>query len=468
MLAAAPLLATLLDRAPGVTLLVTSRTPVGLPAERVYPVPPLALPEPGRPRTLAELRRTEAIRLFVERARETRPDFELSDANADAVARICIGLDGLPLALELAAARSNLLSPRALLDRLGGRLDLLTAQPGSVLAERHQTLRAAIEWSYDLLEPDLQELFTSLAVFVGGFTLDGAEAVASEPRRRRPRRRRSTAAKQPADEPGRSRRRAARRDAGDNSRIRPRAARATRRRRGRSSAPRRVLCRARRRGRAGAVRAGTAPWVDRLDAERDNLRAAMDWARASGDAEVGLRIAGAAVAVLEHPQRRARGAPAIEELLAIGSASPATTATAQAGLAALAHILGDHETVRQRPLGELAGARSRGQRPMDRPLAGAPRDRRARGRVTSRRRLLLAEEELDAARRAADPISECLGLFHLGVALAAKGELADGERALEAGVQLATKLGNARAVAQWRGLWGSWRCFEVTTRGRVR
>ena len=97
------------------------------------------------------------------------------------MSELCVRLDGLPLALELAAARCNLLSPGALLERLGSRLDLLRAAPGSGFAERQWTLRGAIEWSYDLLQPEEQQLFTSLAVFVGGFTLTAAEHVAEQP-----------------------------------------------------------------------------------------------------------------------------------------------------------------------------------------------------------------------------------------------------------------------------------------------
>ena len=111
---------------------------------------------------------------------EARDDFELTDENAEAVAELCLRLDGLPLALELAAARIKLLSPRAILERLGGRLELLKAVPGAGLPERHRTLRAAVDWSYDLLTPDEQSLFTSLGVFVGGFSVDGAAAVAGD------------------------------------------------------------------------------------------------------------------------------------------------------------------------------------------------------------------------------------------------------------------------------------------------
>ena len=163
VLAAAPLVRELLAGAPGVKVLVTSRAPLGIPEERVYRVPALELPDPSRRPSIARLRRTEAIRLFVDRARAARPDFELSETNAESVVELCVRLDGLPLALELAAARCNVLSPRALLERLDSRLDLLRAAPGSGVTERQWTLRGAIEWSYELLEPAEQQLFTSLA-----------------------------------------------------------------------------------------------------------------------------------------------------------------------------------------------------------------------------------------------------------------------------------------------------------------
>ena len=120
------------------------------------------------------------MRLFIDRARDARVDFELSEQNADAVAELCLRLDGLPLAIELAAARIKLLSPGDILVRLSGQLEFLKAEPGAGVPERHRTLRAAIEWSYDLLTEAEQSLFTSLAVFVGGFTLEGADAVAGD------------------------------------------------------------------------------------------------------------------------------------------------------------------------------------------------------------------------------------------------------------------------------------------------
>ena len=145
--------------------------------EHEFPVPPLAPARPRAPaRDLASLSQYEAVALFVERARAVKPDFALTNANAPAVAEICVRLDGLPLAIELAAARAKLLSPQALLARLEQRLDLLTGGPRDLPA-RQQTLRATIDWSYDLLGPDEQTLFARLAVFAGGCTLDAAEAV---------------------------------------------------------------------------------------------------------------------------------------------------------------------------------------------------------------------------------------------------------------------------------------------------
>ncbi len=174
--AAAGVTTEILDACSEMKLLVTSREPLHVRAEHVYPVPPLGLPPAGRARvTAAQLGAYESIELFVDRARAVRPDFDLDDDNAAAVADICRRLDGLPLAIELAAARLRLFSPEALLDRLGSRLDLLRSAARE-LPVRQQTLRATIEWSYQLLEPAEQHLFEVLAVFAGA-DLSAVEAV---------------------------------------------------------------------------------------------------------------------------------------------------------------------------------------------------------------------------------------------------------------------------------------------------
>jgi predicted ATPase/DNA-binding CsgD family transcriptional regulator len=171
---ASPLLGTLLQRCAGLKMLVTSRTSLGIPGEREYPLSPLLVP--GDDGDMAALMAAPAIALFVERAREVDPRFALTDENAGAVRAICQRLDGLPLAIELAAARIKVLTPAALLDRLGNRLQVLTSRNRN-LPERQQTMRGAIAWSYELLSPVDQRLFRLLSVFNGGFDLPALEAV---------------------------------------------------------------------------------------------------------------------------------------------------------------------------------------------------------------------------------------------------------------------------------------------------
>jgi predicted ATPase/class 3 adenylate cyclase len=175
---AAPVVGELLSAAPGLTVLATSRVPLRLRAEREYPVPPLALPPRSAPPE--QLVQSDAVRLFVERAQAIKPDFTVDTANAPAVAGICHRLDGLPLAIELAAARVRMLPPEALLARLEKRLPLLTGGARDAPA-RQQTLHNTIAWSYDLLDPAEQAVFRRLAVFAGGFTLDAAEDIAATP-----------------------------------------------------------------------------------------------------------------------------------------------------------------------------------------------------------------------------------------------------------------------------------------------
>lgn len=178
IIAAATHLADLLAATPGVKLLVTSREALHLRGEHEFPVPPLALPEAQTAHDPAALARSPAVSLFVQRASAVRPDFRLTPEVAPTVAAICHQLDGLPLALELAAARIKVLSPAALLARLEHRLDLLTGGPRD-LPLRQQTLRDTIAWSYDLLTHEEQRLFRRLAIFVGGCTLDAATDVGS-------------------------------------------------------------------------------------------------------------------------------------------------------------------------------------------------------------------------------------------------------------------------------------------------
>jgi non-specific serine/threonine protein kinase len=173
---AAPLVADLLQAAPALRVVATSREPLRVVGEQEYGVPPLGVPEVGRRVDLDELARSDAVSLFVARAAAVRRDFRLTAENARAVAEICARLDGLPLAIELAAARVRVLPPPALLERLEHSLDLLTGgareQP-----ERQRTLRGTLDWSHELLTGTEQAVFRRLAVFENGWTLAQAEAI---------------------------------------------------------------------------------------------------------------------------------------------------------------------------------------------------------------------------------------------------------------------------------------------------
>ena len=169
-------LADLLAHSPRVKLIVTSREPLRIAGEQVFPVQPLALPDVRRAAVPADIADNAAVRLFVERAQSVQPDFALTPQNVPHVALLCLRLDGLPLAIELAAARVSLLSPEAMLKRLGDRLKFLTGGARDV-PQRQQTLRNTLQWSHELLEHGERMLFARLAVFAGSFTVEAAEAV---------------------------------------------------------------------------------------------------------------------------------------------------------------------------------------------------------------------------------------------------------------------------------------------------
>ncbi len=178
VIAASSSVAALLEACPRLHVLVTSREALRLGAEREFPVQPLTLPDPEGVSNPVVLARAPAVALFVARARSIQPGFALTRDNSRIVAEICRRLDGLPLAIELAAARVKVLPPQAILTRLSQRLPLLVGGPRD-LPGRHRALRAAIAWSEDLLEPEERTVFRRLAVFLGGFTLEAAQAVAT-------------------------------------------------------------------------------------------------------------------------------------------------------------------------------------------------------------------------------------------------------------------------------------------------
>jgi predicted ATPase/DNA-binding SARP family transcriptional activator len=295
---AAPHLTELLSAAPRLRILATSRAPLRLSGEHEYPVPPLPLPAAGS--SLEDLARSDAVRLFADRARAVAPSFSLDESNAQDVAAICWRLDGLPLALELAAARSKLLPPAAMLDRLD---DLPSAGPRDAPA-RQRTLAATIQWSYDLLGPEEQRVFADLGVFTGGCTIDAAETVC---------------------------------DAGldalaslvDNSLLRQREGRLTMLETVRRFAADRLDGNdARRRHADWMVELAEAAqahwlasgdpveWLDRIDDELDNVRSALRWALDTGHVETALRLATALRTFWEVRGHFPEGGRWIEEALA--------------------------------------------------------------------------------------------------------------------------------------------------------
>jgi predicted ATPase/transcriptional regulator with XRE-family HTH domain len=292
LVGAAPWLGDLLAACPQLELLVTSRAALRLSAEHEYSVPPLATPGPRDAPTPDDLLRYASVRLFVLRARAVAPDFTVAPADVPILAEICRRLDGLPLAIELAAARTRLLSPRALLGKLNQRLPLLAAGPADVPA-RQQTLRRTIEWSYRLLTLEEQALFRRLAVFAGGGTLEAAEALCAPPEG-------DTDVLAGLESlAGKS---LLRREEGNSDEVRIGMLATIR-----EYALEQLLSSgeaASVQGRhadyylAFAERAETAlrgpaqrTWLARLDVEHENLRAALAWARAVGNVEVGLRLA---------------------------------------------------------------------------------------------------------------------------------------------------------------------------------
>jgi predicted ATPase len=295
---AGPAIGVFLESCPGVNMLVTSRMALHLRGEREYALRPLALPDPHHLPLPERLSQYAAVALFIERAQAARADFHVTDATGPAVAEICARLDGLPLAIELAAARIKVLPPPALLKRLEHRLPLLVGGPRDV-EERQQTMRNTLDWSYDLLGPEEQVLLRRLAVFVGGCTLEAAEAVCASPE--------GAAPLHVALLEGLSRlvdqSLVVQREETDGGAgfgmlqvIREYALGQLE-----ASGEGEALRRAHAAGvvalaeRAWPELAGpeAGPWLERLEREHDNLRAALGWAQEQGETETGLRLVAA-------------------------------------------------------------------------------------------------------------------------------------------------------------------------------
>ena len=346
--AAAGDVATLLASAPMLTILASSRSALRVSGEQEYPVPPLGVPDPANLPPLGQLSQYEAVALFIERARAVKPSFEVTNDNAPALAEICVRLDGLPLAIELVAARIRLFTPQAMLGRLERRLGL-AAGGGRDLPERQQTLRGAIAWSHDMLEERDRAMFAGLSVFIGGASLDAiervcgedldgdvldaldslveqslvrqSEGVDGEPRFRMLETIREFAMEQ-AVESGRW-------DA-----LRERHARLFREL-AEQSGPH-------------VMSSDKRSWLDRLEEEHDNLRAAFAWAQENQAAELAMRMGASLWRFWQMRGYLAEGLDRVTQALAMphGADHPEARADALSAAAGLAYWLADAEKSR--------------------------------------------------------------------------------------------------------------------------
>jgi predicted ATPase/DNA-binding CsgD family transcriptional regulator len=446
IVAAAPLVSDLLVHGPNLTILVTSRTRLRLSIEREFPVPPLdwlASEDDARPERLGN---SPAIRLFAVRAEAVKPGFALTAANQDVVSAICQRLDGLPLAIELAAAWIKVLPAPALLARLDHRLPLLTGG-GRDLPERQQTMRDAIAWSYDLLAADEQALFRSLAVFAGGFTVEAAESVAGEAGEEL-----GTAldgiaglveksllvTKEGDDDAPRFAMLETIREFAWDELDRSRESVAMRERHA-------AWC-------VGLVEQARAEldgphqreWLDRLDAEHDNLRAALAWLVDHGQAGSSLRLS---TALSEFWLRRghlAEGRALLSAALARANAAPAPLrAAAWAAAAVLAEAQSDYPAAQAAGEEALVLWRELGDD------LGTARTLLHLATVTKsvERETALAEESLTFFRATGDRRETASALSTLAGFARDRGDLERARALLEESVALYREAGERVAVA---------------------
>jgi predicted ATPase len=484
---AAEAVAQLSRTCPGLKVLVTSRVPLRLLSEQVYPVPPLALPSPGETLLPAALGSVPAVALFVRQARARRPDFALTDTNAAVVAELCARLDGLPLAIELAAARVAVLPLTALLARMGTALGVLTDGPRD-LPDRQRTMRDVVAWSYGLLSEDKQALFRRLAVFAGGCALAAANAVCTAP----------ADDDSPAEDDNLMNIRdvttpmldeltslveahllqiveAAGTDGTGTFGPAPSAPGSAPAQRSRGGAvlpfdedeylaDHEVRFRQLEILRAFALErleasdeaasvyqkhaayflslaevAATelsgpdqAAWLARLEMEHDNLRAALDWARKRGDVTLGLRLAGALGPFWQRHSHLSEGRRWLDHFLnldGVQGSPPAVRAEALTGALWLAHEQDDTVPAERWDEG-LSLYRRLGQTGRVASLL-AQRALMARAHGAYQEALALVEESLGLARASEDDVAIAYALYRLGTIERERGEFSRASAAYE-------------------------------------
>jgi len=370
VVSAAPLVGELLAASPRLKVLVTSRTSLRLREERVLPISPLALPDLAHLPPPQDLLQYAAVDLFVKRASSVRSDFTITDENAAAVAGICVHLDGLPLAIELAAARINVLPPTALLPRLEKRFEVLRAGTRD-LPPRLQTLRSAIDWSYDLLDQRAQTFFRRLAVFAGGWTVEAAEGVCNIDGDLGPdvldqlETLLDSSLVTQAEATSGAPRYAMLETIREYAIVRLA---------GSASGQQDVLHRRHaafflalaERAEPQLASGGRGPWLAQLEVEHDNLRAALEWSSVTtGEHERELRLAAALNWFWYFGGRLREGRDWIEHALARTEVPPRTAIRAK-GLyisGGLARVQGDHAAARARLEEAVALCREIGDRP---------------------------------------------------------------------------------------------------------
>lgn len=462
LLPAALLVTELLAACPRLKVLVTSRIVLQVRGEHQFAVPPLALPDPSAEASAERVMRYEAVRLFVARAREVKPAFQVADAVAPIVAEICRRLDGLPLAIELAAARTRILPPRALLARLAGApshapLQVLVGGARDLPA-RQQTLRDTIAWSYELLRADEQALFRRLAVFAGGCAVEAAEAVcvtgggmkvdvleALDALARQS----LVVIDETPDELARVRLLETLRAYG-LERLAA-AGEAAELRRAHAAYYLEVAAA------AGSALKGPnqVAWLARLEAEHDNMRAALEWAHAAGTAgtvgavEVGLRLAGALWSFWVVRGHLREGRAWLEGLLALPESETmpaAVRAKALNGAGLLAWRQGDVARMTALCDESLALYRELGDR------QGIADVLNNQGSVADeqgdyRRAAALLEEILTQRRELGDPVRLAIALGNLGITVYNQGDMARARALFEEGLALHRRLGDTRGIA---------------------
>jgi predicted ATPase/DNA-binding SARP family transcriptional activator len=450
--AAASDLAALLASCPGLSLLTTSRMRLRLRGEHEYPVSPLALPPvttTGQLTTTIAIEQTPAVELFSHRAREARPGFTLTPENLEAVVAVCRRLDGLPLAIELAAARVRVLTPNQLLRRLEHSLDVLRTTAQDVPA-RHRTLRDTLSWSHELLTPSEQVLFRRLSVFVGGWTIEAAEAVATI--------------------------------AGDETATLETLARLIDQSlinmlgEADGAESRFTMLETIREFAAELLEASgefalvkeahaswyldlaiaaephlpgpsAVSWLDRLESEHDNLRAALDWLRARRDGQRAVTLAAALWRFWWLHGHVAEGREQLETALVMDGEAPAARAAALDGAGVLAETQGDYDRAEALHGESLALSRESGDK------TGIARALGNLGVVAFDRdhndlAATFLEESLALAREIGDHLLVATALNDLGIVAYRRGDLDRAEPLYQESLALRRQAGSGSEIAR--------------------